>query len=45
MSSRPTYAGSEARLVIAIDIGTTYSGASYTFLNPGETPRIFDVNG
>ncbi|KIO27478.1 hypothetical protein M407DRAFT_23293 [Tulasnella calospora MUT 4182] len=45
MSSRPTYSGSKARLAIAIDIGTTYSGASYTFLNPGEVPRIFDVIG
>ncbi|KIO27481.1 hypothetical protein M407DRAFT_73123, partial [Tulasnella calospora MUT 4182] len=32
-------------LAVAIDIGTTFSGTSYTFLNPGEVPRIFDVTG
>ncbi|KAG8996766.1 hypothetical protein FRB90_012640 [Tulasnella sp. 427] len=45
MLHRSTYSGSEAKLVIAIDIGTTFSGASYTFLRPGEEPRIFDVTG
>ncbi|KAG8929077.1 hypothetical protein FRC01_004909 [Tulasnella sp. 417] len=45
MPSRPNYSGSEAKLVIAIDIGTTYSGASYTFLKPGSVPHIFDVKG
>lgn len=37
------YSGSTRRLVIAIDIGTTFSGASYCILNPGEKPKIVDV--
>ncbi|KIO22622.1 hypothetical protein M407DRAFT_79043 [Tulasnella calospora MUT 4182] len=45
MSSRSPYSGSKSTLAIAIDIGTTYSGASYTFLVPGEIPRIYDVTG
>ncbi|KAG8929079.1 hypothetical protein FRC01_004911 [Tulasnella sp. 417] len=45
MSSRPPYSGSESKLVISIDIGTTYSGASYTFLSPGEVPKVYNVIG
>lgn len=44
-SSRSAYTGSDCKLVVAIDVGTTYSGASYTFLKPGEVPRIYDVGG
>ncbi|KAG9009248.1 hypothetical protein FRB90_008492 [Tulasnella sp. 427] len=45
MPLRSPYSGSQPGLAIAIDIGTTYSGASYTFLTPGEVPRIYDVTG
>ncbi|KIO27484.1 hypothetical protein M407DRAFT_23298 [Tulasnella calospora MUT 4182] len=44
-SPRSAYSGSDPKLVVAIDIGTTYSGASYTFLKPEEVPRIWDVGG
>ncbi|UZJ55705.1 hypothetical protein CBS101457_005025 [Exobasidium rhododendri] len=37
------YRGPSERLIIAIDIGTTFSGASYTILRPGEKPKIIDV--
>lgn len=36
------YRGS-AGLVVAIDLGTTFSGASYCFLTPGKKPEINDV--
>lgn len=36
------YAG-PAKLVIAIDLGTTFSGASYVVLQPGQKPVIEDV--
>ncbi|KAG8937833.1 hypothetical protein FRC00_000357 [Tulasnella sp. 408] len=42
---RSAYTGSESILVIAIDVGTTYSGASYTILTPDHVPQIFDVKG
>ncbi|KAF8652555.1 hypothetical protein AX16_004338 [Volvariella volvacea WC 439] len=42
-SSRPAYEGDERRLVIALDIGTTYSGVSYCFLDPGMPPDIKTV--
>lgn len=33
----------EAKLVISIDLGTTFSGASYAVLSPGQRPVIEDV--
>lgn len=33
----------EPSLIIAIDLGTTFSGASYCILTPGQVPRIEDV--
>lgn len=42
---RPRYAGSHSTLVISFDIGTTFSGASYVFLIPGEVPQIKSVTG
>lgn len=33
----------EAKLVISIDLGTTFSGASYAILCPGQRPVIEDV--
>ena len=48
MSGQPTrdpYRGTKAGLVISIDLGTTFSGASYTFLIPGEVARVYCVTG
>ncbi|KAF8883232.1 hypothetical protein BD779DRAFT_878374 [Infundibulicybe gibba] len=38
------YSGTERKLVLAFDIGTTYSGISYSILDPGEIPEIRGVN-
>ncbi|KIO22619.1 hypothetical protein M407DRAFT_27877 [Tulasnella calospora MUT 4182] len=37
MSTRSTYWGSKSILAMAIDVGTTFSSASYTFLKAGES--------
>ena len=37
------YNGSKRRLVIAFDVGTTFSGVSYCILEPGEVPKTFSV--
>lgn len=37
------YRGTVRRLVIAFDDGTTFSGSSYCFLEPGEIPRLYSV--
>ncbi|KAF6746720.1 hypothetical protein DFP72DRAFT_822694 [Ephemerocybe angulata] len=42
-SKRSTYTGSKRRLVLAFDIGTTYSGISYCILDPGQAPEIRGV--
>lgn len=42
-SQREPYDGLERKLVIAFDVGTTFSGASYVFLLPKETPLIQGV--
>ena len=31
------------KLVLAFDVGTTYSGVSYSILDPGEIPEIHGV--
>ncbi|KLO13814.1 hypothetical protein SCHPADRAFT_915119 [Schizopora paradoxa] len=36
----PTYEGPSRRLVVAFDVGTTFSGVSYCFLDPGVIPKI-----
>ena len=41
--NRSPYNGSSRKLVLAFDIGTTYSGAAYAFLDPGEVPEIHSV--
>ena len=38
--ARTNYTGLSRKLVIALDIGTTYSGAAYALLDPGEPPQI-----
>ena len=39
MSSRPPYKGSRRRLVMAFDVGTTFSGISYRYI--GQFPTLF----
>lgn len=43
MSTRSPYNGSYRKLVLAFDIGTTYSGISYSILDPGQVPEIKGV--
>ncbi|KAJ2917958.1 hypothetical protein MD484_g2425, partial [Candolleomyces efflorescens] len=38
------YPGPRRKLVLAFDIGTTYSGISYSILDPGQVPEIKSVN-
>ncbi|TFK50898.1 hypothetical protein OE88DRAFT_1808443 [Heliocybe sulcata] len=40
---RRPYTGASRKLVLALDVGTTYSGISYTILDPGEVPQIRTV--
>jgi len=40
---RARYSGSSRKLVVAVDIGTTFSGAAYAFLDPGQFPQIRSV--
>lgn len=42
-SSRKPYTGSTRSLVVALDVGTTFSGVSYAILEPGEVPKIYGV--
>ncbi|TFK50906.1 hypothetical protein OE88DRAFT_1630799 [Heliocybe sulcata] len=41
--SREPYDGSSRKLVLALDVGTTFSGISYAILDPGEVPKILTV--
>jgi len=43
MPDRPLYEGATRKLVLAFDVGTTYSGISYSILDPGYSPEILDV--
>ncbi|KAF8652562.1 hypothetical protein AX16_004345 [Volvariella volvacea WC 439] len=43
MVNRPPYNGDHRRLVIALDVGTTYSGISYCVLDPRVSPVITSV--
>ncbi|SJL14056.1 uncharacterized protein ARMOST_17509 [Armillaria ostoyae] len=40
MPERKPYDGTERKLVIAMDLGTTFSGVSYSILDPGRVPEI-----
>lgn len=44
MPARQPYHGLYRKLVLAFDVGTTYSGVSYAILDPGEVPKINGVN-
>ncbi|RXW25730.1 hypothetical protein EST38_g170 [Candolleomyces aberdarensis] len=39
-TKRSPYKGSQRKLVLAFDVGTTYSGVSYSILDPGQVPEI-----
>ncbi|KIL57122.1 hypothetical protein M378DRAFT_420144 [Amanita muscaria Koide BX008] len=41
--TRKPYGGPVRSLVIAVDVGTTFSGVSYAILEPGEIPKIHGV--
>ena len=43
MAPSKPYTGIFRRLVIAFDIGTTFSGAAYSLLDPGKIPRILPI--
>ncbi|EIW80579.1 hypothetical protein CONPUDRAFT_105630 [Coniophora puteana RWD-64-598 SS2] len=43
MLDRPPYQGPYRKLVLAFDVGTTFSGISYCILDPGEAPHIQGV--
>lgn len=43
MATTRAYRGPSTRLVLAFDIGTTYSGVSYAILDPGEIPKVCSV--
>ena len=43
MPSLQVYQGTDRKLVIAIDVGTTCSGIAYALLDPGEVPKIHGV--
>ncbi|KAI0367127.1 hypothetical protein BV20DRAFT_1123769 [Pilatotrama ljubarskyi] len=43
MPSPQPYKGLVRKLVLGIDVGTTYSGVAYAILDPGEVPKIEDV--
>ncbi|GJE90679.1 HSP70 family protein [Phanerochaete sordida] len=43
MPSMNQFAGPLRKLVVAMDVGTTYSGVGYAILDPGEVPKIQGV--
>ncbi|OJA08938.1 hypothetical protein AZE42_05317, partial [Rhizopogon vesiculosus] len=44
MLPREPYEGDTRKLVLAFDVGTTFSGVSYCILDPGEVPVIRGVS-
>ena len=43
MFSPQVYRGLARKLVVGIDVGTTFSGVSYAVLDPGEVPTIHSI--
>ena len=43
MPTRQPYSGTQRKLVLAFDVGTTYSGISYSILDPGLVPQVRGV--
>ncbi|KAL1690533.1 hypothetical protein GGG16DRAFT_125633 [Schizophyllum commune] len=44
MSTRQPYDGESRKLIITLDVGTTFSGASYSILEPGKVAQVSGVN-
>ena len=42
-TARKPYTGQKKAIVIAIDVGTLFSGVSYALLDPGKIPKIYEV--
>lgn len=42
-TSRRPYPDRQRKLILAFDIGTTFSGVSYAFLDPGAVPTVEGV--
>ncbi|KAE9394398.1 hypothetical protein BT96DRAFT_958796 [Gymnopus androsaceus JB14] len=42
-ATRKPYSGTTRSLVLALDVGTTFSGVSYAILEPNEVPKIHGV--
>jgi len=40
---RASYSGPSRKLIVALDIGTTFSGAAYALLDPGQVPQTQSV--
>ncbi|KAF7296192.1 MYND-type domain-containing protein [Mycena chlorophos] len=43
MVARKPYAGTERKLILGLDLGTTFAGISYCLLDPGKIPQILPV--
>jgi len=41
--TRKPYSGNKRSLVLAFDVGTTFSGVSYAILEPNEVPKIHGI--
>jgi hypothetical protein len=44
MTERGPYTGTTKKLLVAVDIGTTFTAVSFSILEPGEKPQLFDVS-
>ena len=44
IASTAPYSGPQRKLVVGIDVGTTFSGVSYCILDPGVVPLVQGVN-
>ena len=44
MTELKPYQGASEKLVLSIDLGTTFSGMSYAFLDKGKVPNIQSIN-
>lgn len=42
---REPYKGHQSKLVVAVDIGTTFTAASFCILEPGVVPEFREVRG
>jgi hypothetical protein len=42
-SKRGPYAGDTKKLLVAVDIGTTFTAVSFSILEPGEPPKFHEV--